>query len=171
MILNAKLTRRAKLSGVWCYTCCFLCLPAVMENATEDQREEAMDSAEPTEDKTHSNLKGTNQVRYRTDGRHEPPSWKPSTLVSCAAINGAAEEPVSGEEALQNGDRGGGGAIVGAEGGGGGGAAGGGGGDLSSINAMMSAVMSAAGTINGRGEAEGGNGVASASSSAGPSPR
>uniref|UniRef100_A0A3Q3FEE6 Ras-responsive element-binding protein 1 n=1 Tax=Labrus bergylta TaxID=56723 RepID=A0A3Q3FEE6_9LABR len=42
---------------------------------------------------------------------------------------------------------GGGGGIMGAEGGG----------DLSSINAMMSAVMSAAGTINGGGDGEGGN--------------
>ncbi|KAM7369546.1 hypothetical protein PAMP_010863 [Pampus punctatissimus] len=75
------------------------------------------------------------------------------------AINGATEA-VSGGEKLQNGDRGGGGGgIMGAEGGG----------DLSSINAMMSAVMSAAGTINGGGE--GGSGVTSSHSSAGPSPR
>ncbi|XP_044032059.1 ras-responsive element-binding protein 1 isoform X2 [Siniperca chuatsi] len=81
------------------------------------------------------------------------------------AINGVMEEAVSGGEKLQNGDRGGGG------GGGGGGIMGAeGGGDLSSINAMMSAVMSAAGTINGGGDGEGGSGVTSANSSAGPSP-
>ncbi|KAM9332182.1 ras-responsive element-binding protein 1 [Pholidichthys leucotaenia] len=56
-------------------------------------------------------------------------------------------------EKLQNGDRGGAG-----------------GGDLSSINAMMSAVMSAAGSINGRGDGEGGSGVTSANSSTAPSP-
>lgn len=44
-----------------------------------------------------------------------------------------------------------------------------GGEELSSINAMMSAVMSA-GTING-GDAENGSGAASVNSSAGPSPR
>nr|XP_046228130.1 ras-responsive element-binding protein 1 isoform X2 [Scatophagus argus] len=71
------------------------------------------------------------------------------------AINGVMEEAASEGENLQNGDRGGGG---------------GGGGDLSSINAMMSAVMSAAGTINGGGEGEAGSGVTSANSSAGPSP-
>lgn len=69
------------------------------------------------------------------------------------------EKDAGGGEKLQNGDRGGGG-MMGAEGGG----------DLSSINAMMSAVMSAAGTING-GEGEGGSGVTSANSSAGHSPR
>ncbi|KAI3354962.1 hypothetical protein L3Q82_004760 [Scortum barcoo] len=69
-----------------------------------------------------------------------------------------AEAAASGGEKLQNGDRGGG--IMAAEGGG----------DLSSINAMMSAVMSAAGTINGGGDGEAGSGVTSANSSAGPSP-
>ncbi|KAM4534442.1 ras-responsive element-binding protein 1 isoform 2-T2 [Odontesthes bonariensis] len=66
------------------------------------------------------------------------------------AINGVSEGATSGGEKLQNGDRGGG--------------------DLSSINAMMSAVMSAAGTINGGGGDEGESGVTSANSSAGPSP-
>ncbi|XP_047205242.1 ras-responsive element-binding protein 1 isoform X4 [Girardinichthys multiradiatus] len=66
------------------------------------------------------------------------------------AINGG-KEATNGGEPLQNGDRGGGG------------------GDLSSINSMMSTVMSAAGTINGGGD-EGGSGVTSANSSAGPSP-
>ncbi|XP_072234727.1 ras-responsive element-binding protein 1 isoform X2 [Leuresthes tenuis] len=66
------------------------------------------------------------------------------------AINGVSEGATSGGEKLQNGDRGGG--------------------DLSSINAMMSAVMSAAGTINGGGGEEGESGVTSANSSAGPSP-
>ncbi|XP_056219926.1 ras-responsive element-binding protein 1 isoform X2 [Seriola aureovittata] len=83
------------------------------------------------------------------------------------AINGVMEAAASGGEKLQNGDRGGGG------GGGGGGIMGAeGGGDLSSINAMMSTVMSAAGTINGAGdgEGEGESGVTSANSSAGPSP-
>ncbi|XP_051796341.1 ras-responsive element-binding protein 1 isoform X2 [Acanthochromis polyacanthus] len=74
------------------------------------------------------------------------------------ALNGVME--AGGGEKLQNGDRGGG--MMGAEGGGGG--------DLSSINAMMSAVMSAAGSINGGGDADGGSGVTSANSSAGPSP-
>lgn len=45
-----------------------------------------------------------------------------------------------------------------------------GGEELSSINAMMSAVMSAAGTING-GDADNESGAASGNSSAGPSPR
>jgi len=67
------------------------------------------------------------------------------------AINGVSEGATGGGEKLQNGDRGGG--------------------DLSSINAMMSAVMSAAGTINGGGGDEGESGVTSANSSAGPSPR
>ncbi|XP_071340466.1 ras-responsive element-binding protein 1 isoform X3 [Trachinotus anak] len=82
------------------------------------------------------------------------------------AVNGVTEAAASGGEKLQNGDRGGGG------GGGGGIMASEGGGDLSSINAMMSTVMSAAGTINGAGdgEGEGESGVTSANSSAGPSP-
>ncbi|XP_051241674.1 ras-responsive element-binding protein 1 isoform X2 [Dicentrarchus labrax] len=84
-----------------------------------------------------------------------------TTHNNLKAINGVMEEAASGGEKLQNGDRGGGG-------GGGGIMAAEGGGDLSSINAMMSAVMSAAGTINGEGE--GGSGVTSANSSAGPSP-
>ncbi|XP_074549207.1 ras-responsive element-binding protein 1 isoform X2 [Halichoeres trimaculatus] len=79
------------------------------------------------------------------------------------AINGVTDEAASEGELLQNGDRGGG-----EEGGGGGMMGAEGGGDLSSINAMMSAVMSAAGTINGDGD--GGSGVTSANSSAGPSP-
>ncbi|KAK5622004.1 hypothetical protein CRENBAI_012817 [Crenichthys baileyi] len=68
------------------------------------------------------------------------------------AINGG-KEATNGGEPLQNGDRGGGG-------------------DLSSINSMMSTVMSAAGTINGGGGGgdEGGSGITSANSSAGPSP-
>lgn len=66
-----------------------------------------------------------------------------------------AKEVASGGAKLQNGDKGGG-------------TMGGGGEDLSSINAMMSAVMSATGTING---GDGGSGAPSASSSAGPSPR
>lgn len=65
------------------------------------------------------------------------------------AINGVTEAAASGGEKLQDGDRGG---------------------DLSSINAMMSAVMSAAGTINGGGDGQRGSGVTSANSSAGPSP-
>ncbi|KAK2859803.1 hypothetical protein Q5P01_004423 [Channa striata] len=116
----------------------------VMEN-TEEMREcgantEMNEEAELTEEKTHNKHKG--------------------------AVNGVTEEAASGGEKLQNGDRGaggtgkGGGGITGAEGGE----------DLSSINAMMSAVMSAAGTINGGREGDGGSGVTSASSSAGPSP-
>ena len=50
-----------------------------------------------------------------------------------------------------------------------GGGGGGGGGDLSSINAMMSAVMSAAGTINGGGA--GVDSVHSTTPSSDPSPR
>lgn len=57
-------------------------------------------------------------------------------------MNGASEEAAGPEEGLQNGD-------------------------LSSINSMMSTVMSAAGTIS----AEGGSGVTSASASTAPSPR
>ncbi|KAL4001553.1 Fc receptor-like protein [Sarotherodon galilaeus] len=75
------------------------------------------------------------------------------------AINGVmegAKEVASGGAKLQNGEKGGG--TVGT---------GGGGEDLSSINAMMSAVMSATGTING---GDGESGAPSASSSAGPSP-
>ncbi|KAM4718318.1 ras-responsive element-binding protein 1 isoform 2-T3 [Anableps anableps] len=75
-----------------------------------------------------------------------------TTHTNLKAINGAsdgAKEAPSGGEPLQNGDRAG---------------------DLSSINAMMSTVMSAAGTINGGGGDEGGSGVTSANSSAGPSP-
>lgn len=83
-------------------------------------------------------------------------------------MNGVTEEGASGGEKLQNGDRGGGG---GSSEGGGGVMAAEGGGDLSSINAMMSAVMSAAGTINGGRDGDGGSGVTSANSSAGPSPR
>lgn len=80
------------------------------------------------------------------------------------AVNGVMEVAANGGEKPQNRDRGGGGGrrgVIGAEGGG----------DLSSINAMMSTVMSAAGTINGAGEGEGESAVTSASSSAGPSPR
>ena len=67
------------------------------------------------------------------------------------------------EEVALNGDRGAAGGVGGVESEGGGG----GGGDLSSINAMMSAVMSAAGTLNG-----GGAGVDSAHTpSTDPSPR
>ncbi len=56
-----------------------------------------------------------------------------TSYFSSAAINGVTDKTASAGEKLQNGDRGGGGGIMGAEGGG----------DLSSINAMMSAVMSA----------------------------
>lgn len=80
---------------------------------------------------------------------------------SSGAINGVmegAKEVASGGAKLQNGEKGGGTVGTG----------GGGGEDLSSINAMMSAVMSATGTING---GDGGSGAPSASSSAGPSPR
>ncbi|XP_060920092.1 ras-responsive element-binding protein 1 isoform X2 [Labrus mixtus] len=116
----------------------------LMENSNEEQRAEINEEgeSETKEEKTHSNLK---------------------------AINGLTEEAASAGEQLQNGDRGGGGG--GGDGEGGGGIMGAeGGGDLSSINAMMSAVMSAAGTINGGGDGEGGSGVTSANSSAGPSP-
>ncbi|CAJ1081526.1 ras-responsive element-binding protein 1 isoform X6 [Xyrichtys novacula] len=114
-----------------------------MENSTEEQQAELKEEEEEEElkeEKTHNNLK---------------------------AINGVTEDATASTdgETLQNGDRGGGGGgggagIIGAEGGG----------DLSSINAMMSAVMSAAGTINGGGDGEGGSGVTSSNSSAGPSP-
>ncbi|XP_026217976.1 ras-responsive element-binding protein 1 isoform X2 [Anabas testudineus] len=118
-----------------------------MENSTEELQEGGANTeineeeAELTEEKTHIKLKG--------------------------AMNGVTEEGASGGEKLQNGDRGGGG---GSSEGGGGVMAAEGGGDLSSINAMMSAVMSAAGTINGGRDGDGGSGVTSANSSAGPSP-
>ncbi|XP_040921551.1 ras-responsive element-binding protein 1 isoform X2 [Toxotes jaculatrix] len=125
---------------------CFTKRTAVMENPTEELQEGGgattemnEEEVEPTEEKTHSNLKG--------------------------AMNGVMEAAASGGEKLQNGDRGGGG-----DGGGGGVMEAEGGGDLSSINAMMSTVMSAAGTINGEGDGEGESGVTSANSSAGPSP-
>ncbi|KAM6900110.1 ras-responsive element-binding protein 1 [Xenentodon cancila] len=116
-----------------------------MENSTEELQQEGVakteikeEEAEPKEEKTH-NLKGA--LKRASEGE---------------------KEAASGGEMVQNGDPSGG---VAAETGGGGGGVGGGE-DLSSINAMMSAVMSAAGTING----DGGGGVTSASSSAGPSP-
>lgn len=145
-----------------------VCFPAVMDNSTEELQEEGganiemtEEEAELTEEKTHSNLKGRRQTS-ECHARQPSKEVTTATAVTCAgAINGVTEdakETASGAEALQNGDGGGGG--------------GGGGEDLSSINAMMSAVMSAAGTING-GERDGeaGSGVTSANSSAGPSPR
>ncbi|XP_029002529.1 ras-responsive element-binding protein 1 isoform X2 [Betta splendens] len=116
-----------------------------MENSTEELREGAdaevsKEEAELMEDKTHNKLKG------ETNGLMEE-----------------EEEEANGGETLQNGDRGGGDGgegVMAAEGGG----------DLSSINAMMSAVMSAAGTINGGRTGDGESGVTSANSSAGPSP-
>lgn len=132
-----------------------------MENAAEDLQEEGGDNslinekeAELSEEKTHNNLKGADNMGDMT---HLRPAGNQNHRVHApGAINGGMEGATNNGENLQNGDRGGGG---GAEGGG----------DLSSINAMMSAVMSAAGTINGGGD--GGSEVASGHSSAGPSPR
>ncbi|XP_039982905.1 ras-responsive element-binding protein 1 isoform X2 [Xiphias gladius] len=117
----------------------------LMENSTEEPREGGGANTEINEEEAELTEEKTH-----------------SNLKG--AINGVMEAAASGGEKLQNGDRGGGG-------GGGGGVMGAeGGGDLSSINAMMSTVMSAAGTINGGGDGEGESGVTSANSSAGPSP-
>lgn len=134
-----------------------------MENSTQEPREEIKEE-QPTEEKTHSNLKGTNQRKFKPRLRRFSAVERVKYHVkqSDSAVNGGTEEAVSRGEKLHNGDGGGGGGgIVGAEGGG----------DLSSINAMMSAVMSATGTINGGGDTEAGSGVTSANSSAVPSPR
>ncbi|XP_026185273.1 ras-responsive element-binding protein 1 isoform X2 [Mastacembelus armatus] len=118
----------------------------VMENSAEELREVEEANTEMNE-----------EPEVREKKMHNKPK---------GGINGMTEAAASGGEKLQNGDRGGGeggedgGGITGAEGGG----------DLSSINAMMSAVMSAAGTINGGGDGQRGSGVTSANSSAGPSP-
>lgn len=42
----------------------FVPITAVMENSTEEQREELKEEVEPTEEKTHSNLKGTHQTSF-----------------------------------------------------------------------------------------------------------
>ncbi|XP_067341511.1 ras-responsive element-binding protein 1 isoform X2 [Channa argus] len=115
-----------------------------MENSTEEMRE---DEANP-------------EIDEEADLTEEKTHNKLK-----GALNGAMEEAASVGEKVQNGDGGGGGG-----GKGGGGIMGAEGEDLSSINAMMSAVMSAAGTINGGRDGDGGSGVISADSSAGPSP-
>ncbi|XP_041824773.1 ras-responsive element-binding protein 1 isoform X2 [Melanotaenia boesemani] len=99
-------------------------------------------STEELQEEGGANMEITEEAELKEETTHK-------TLKG--AINGVSEGAAGGGEKLQNGDRGGGGE------------------DLSSINAMMSAVMAAAGTINGGG-GDGAGGVPSANSSAGPSP-
>lgn len=140
-----------------------------MENSTEELLQEGgakteikEEEAELREETTNSDLKGIRHTSVPTmSSASTPESVNVNVNANAppAATNGLSEgenEAAGEAETLQNGDRGGV-APTGT----------GGGEDLSSINAMMSAVMSAAGNING----EGGGGVTSASSSAGPSPR
>lgn len=113
--------------------------------------------AELKEETSHDNLKGTWPTCFSTENYLTQLKVNVNSSSS-SAINGVtegAEEVTSRGETLPNRDRGGG--------------------DLSSINAMMSTVMSAAGTLNGGGGGDeggdGGSGGTSANSSAGPSPR
>lgn len=144
-----------------------------METSTEELRggadaEMNKEEAELTEEKSHNKLKGTDSASVRGKTKYTEPT-KHTLFDLSGATNGLMEEEVAnGGDKLQNGDRGGG--DGGGEGGGGVMATEGGG-DLSSINAMMSAVMSAAGNINGGRNGDGESGVTSANSSAGPSPR
>ncbi|XP_076014066.1 ras-responsive element-binding protein 1 isoform X2 [Genypterus blacodes] len=115
-----------------------------MENSTEEQHEGGGANSEINEEESELTEKTHKNLKAPSNGVME-----------------TSGEVANRGEKLQNGDRGGG--IMGAEGGG----------DLSSIKAMMSAVMSA-GTINGGGGGggggEGGGVTPSHSSSAGPSP-
>ncbi|XP_015252288.1 PREDICTED: ras-responsive element-binding protein 1-like [Cyprinodon variegatus] len=116
-------------------------LRAVMEKLQEEEGASRQVDMEDGLLKEEATLNELKDSRDASITEEPDPARPPVTSASPAAINGAKE----GAEPLQNGD-------------------------LSSINAMMSTVMSAAGTINGGGGNEGESGVPSTSSSAGPSP-